>query len=168
MIGPWSHAWPHDPYPKPGMEWRHEAVRWFDQWLKGENTGILDEPAFAVYVRDWYPPDVSLEEIPGEWRFEEGFPIEALTDPKAFYDAGVTGMTVSAFLAAGHSHQVGTHAPVVAKALKALVAGKLGMKPESLSRALAHLRRYGVESTRGAEVHLHDLASLREFCLAET
>ena len=33
MIGPWSHCWPHDSYPKPGMEWRREAVRWFDQWL---------------------------------------------------------------------------------------------------------------------------------------
>ena len=27
LIGPWSHALPHEPYPKPGMEWRHEAVR---------------------------------------------------------------------------------------------------------------------------------------------
>ncbi|MGY8796137.1 MAG: CocE/NonD family hydrolase, partial [Woeseiales bacterium] len=51
LIGPWSHAFPHDPYPNPGMEWRHDAVRWFDQFLKGEDTGILDEPSFAVYVR---------------------------------------------------------------------------------------------------------------------
>ena len=56
MIGPWSHAFPHEPYPKPGMEWRHEAVRWLDQWLKGIDTGIMDEPRFAVYVRDWHPP----------------------------------------------------------------------------------------------------------------
>jgi putative CocE/NonD family hydrolase len=35
LLGPWSHAFPHDPYPEPGMEWRHEAVRWFDHWLKG-------------------------------------------------------------------------------------------------------------------------------------
>ena len=36
IVGAWSHAWPHEPYPKPGMEWRHEAVRWFDHWLKGD------------------------------------------------------------------------------------------------------------------------------------
>ena len=76
MVGPWAHSLPHSGYPKPQMEWRHEAVRWYDQWLKGEDTGIMDEPAFAVYVRNWYPPDVSLEEIPGEWRFEESFPLE--------------------------------------------------------------------------------------------
>ena len=27
ILGPWSHAYPHDAYPKPRMEWRHEAVR---------------------------------------------------------------------------------------------------------------------------------------------
>ena len=39
IIGAWDHAWPNEPYPNPGMEWRHEAVRWFDHWLKGVDTG---------------------------------------------------------------------------------------------------------------------------------
>jgi len=78
MIGPWSHAWPHKPYPKPGMEWRNEAVRWFDHWLKGRDTGIMDEPKFAVYVRDWHPPGPYLEEAPGHWRWEDGWPIERI------------------------------------------------------------------------------------------
>ena len=52
IVGAWSHAWPNEPYPNPGMEWRHEAVRWFDHWLKGIDTGILEEPRFAVYVRE--------------------------------------------------------------------------------------------------------------------
>ena len=39
ILGAWSHAWPHEPYPKPGMEWRHEAVGWFDHWLKGIEDG---------------------------------------------------------------------------------------------------------------------------------
>jgi CRP-like cAMP-binding protein len=50
---------------------------------------------------------------------------------------------------------------------KALVAAKLGMKPESLSRALANLRQIGVESSRGAEIRLRDVSSLRQFCLTE-
>jgi putative CocE/NonD family hydrolase len=78
MIGAWSHAWPHNPYPEPGMEWRHEAVRWFDQWLKGVDTGIMDEPRFAVYVRKWHPPGPYLEHAPGLWRWEEGWPIERI------------------------------------------------------------------------------------------
>lgn len=84
MVGPWAHSFPHNGYPKPQMEWRREAVRWFDQWLKGEDTGIMEEPALAVYVRHWYPPDVALQEVPGEWRFEEGFPIDR-TDYRSLF-----------------------------------------------------------------------------------
>ncbi len=75
MIGPWDHYYPHDAWPEPRVEWRREAVRWFDHWLKGEDTGILEEPAFAVYVRDWYAPDPAIETVPGRWRWEEGWPI---------------------------------------------------------------------------------------------
>ena len=59
MIGPWDHYFPNIAWPKPQIEWREEAVRWFDQWLKGEDTGILEEPDFLVYVRKYYPPDLA-------------------------------------------------------------------------------------------------------------
>ncbi|MCH7820867.1 MAG: CocE/NonD family hydrolase [Proteobacteria bacterium] len=84
MIGAWSHAWPHDPYPQPGMEWRHEAVRWFDQFLKGEDTGILDEPRLAVYVREWHPPGPYLEYAPGFWRWEDGWPIDRIQQTRMY------------------------------------------------------------------------------------
>lgn len=80
MIGPWIHTWPHEPYPEPGMEWRHEAVRWFDQWLKGKHTGIMEEPALAVYVRDWHPPGPYLAYAPGHWRYEDGWPVPRIRD----------------------------------------------------------------------------------------
>ncbi|HCS48608.1 MAG TPA: peptidase S15 [Candidatus Aminicenantes bacterium] len=84
IIGAWHHTYPNRPYPKPGMEWRHEAVRWFDQWLKGRNTGIMDEPRFAVYVRHWHPPGPYLEEAPGEWRYEDGWPIERIREKQLY------------------------------------------------------------------------------------
>lgn len=84
MIGPWSHTMPNRPYPEPGMEWRHEAVRWFDQWLKNRDTGIMDEPRFAVYVRNWHPPGPYLDHAPGYWRWEDGWPIERINE-LAFY-----------------------------------------------------------------------------------
>ena len=80
MIGPWSHGFPHDASPKPQLEWRHEAVRWYDYWLKGRNTGILDEPRFAVFIRRWHPPGPVLEEVDGQWRWEEGWPIERIRE----------------------------------------------------------------------------------------
>lgn len=78
MIGPWDHYFPHNAWPEPQVEWRHEAVRWFDHWLKGKDTGILEEPAFAVYVRNYYPPDLSLTTVPGHWRWEDGWPVERI------------------------------------------------------------------------------------------
>ena len=80
MVGAWHHTWPHEPYPGPGMEWRHEAIRWFDQFLKGEDTGILDEPRFAVFVRNWHPPGPRLENAPGTWRYEDGWPVARIRD----------------------------------------------------------------------------------------
>ncbi len=76
LIGPWTHAFPHEPWPHPGIEWRREAVRWFDYWLKGIDNGILDEPRLAVYVREWHPPDAALDTVPGYWRWEDGWPLE--------------------------------------------------------------------------------------------
>ena len=80
IVGAWHHSFPHNAYPKPQIEWRHEAVRWFDHWLKGSDTGILEEPRFAVYVRQWHPPGPYLEEAPGEWRWEEGWPVERIEE----------------------------------------------------------------------------------------
>ena len=65
IVGAWNHTYPDEPYPKPGFEWKREIVRWFDQWLKGRNTGIMEEPRLAVYVRKWHPPGPYLEEAPG-------------------------------------------------------------------------------------------------------
>lgn len=49
---------------------------------------------------------------------------------------------------------------------KALVARRLGMQPETFSRALAKLRAIGVE-TQGPAVTVADLDALRRFCHAE-
>ncbi len=84
IIGPWSHAWPHEPYPAPGIEWRHEAVRWFDQFLQAVDTGILDEPRLAAYLRSRHPPGPYLEHAPGAWRWEDGWP-SASVEPTRLY-----------------------------------------------------------------------------------
>ena len=44
---------------------------------------------------------------------------------------------------------------------KTLIAGRLGMQPESLSRAFARLRSFGVQVV-GSEVRIDDVAVLRE------
>jgi putative CocE/NonD family hydrolase len=83
IVGPWNHAWPHSATPGPVIEWRAEAVRWWDHWLKGRETGMLEEPRLAVYVRDPHRPDPKLETIPGRWRAED-WPIER-TDVRRYH-----------------------------------------------------------------------------------
>jgi predicted acyl esterase len=75
VIGPWAHAWPDNGIPGPNYEWRREAIRWWDYWLKGKETGIMEEPSFAVFVRDSHLPDVRLKMTPGHWRYEQ-WPIQ--------------------------------------------------------------------------------------------
>jgi putative CocE/NonD family hydrolase len=76
LIGPWDHDFPHNAAHSPQIEWRHEAVRWFDHWLKNIDTGIMDEPPLTVFVRDYHPPQSDIIDIPGKWRYEDGWPIE--------------------------------------------------------------------------------------------
>jgi predicted acyl esterase len=74
IVGPWNHSYPSDGDFGPQFEWRAEAVRWWDYWLKGRDTGVLQDPKLVVYMRHWYPPDMNLETIPGEWRREDTWP----------------------------------------------------------------------------------------------
>ncbi len=80
IVGAWNHTYPDQPYPKPGFDWRREALRWYDQWLKGKDTGIMEEPRLAVYVRQWHPPGPYLDFAPGQWRYEEGWPVARIRD----------------------------------------------------------------------------------------
>ncbi|HLF30842.1 MAG TPA: CocE/NonD family hydrolase [Xanthomonadales bacterium] len=75
LLGPWSHTFPNWPTPGEGYEWRADAVRWFDHWLKKLDTGFMDEPAFSVFIRDWHPPGLKVDRIPGHWRNLDGWPV---------------------------------------------------------------------------------------------
>jgi predicted acyl esterase len=76
LIGPWNHTFPHNAVPGPAIEWRAEAVRWWDHWLKGIDTGIMTEPPVTVFIQDWHAPDPDLTELPGRWRTEGALPPE--------------------------------------------------------------------------------------------
>ena len=74
IVGPWNHTFPNEAVPGPQIEWRNEAVRWFDHWLKGRDTGVEHDPRLVIYMQHWHAPDPSLENVPGEWRREDGWP----------------------------------------------------------------------------------------------
>ncbi len=90
IIGPWNHTFPNDAEPGPQIEWRDQALRWWDYWLKNHNTGIMDGPPLSIYMQDWHAPDVNLKTVPGKWRGEVGWPPRNVSNTTLYlYDAHV-------------------------------------------------------------------------------
>jgi putative CocE/NonD family hydrolase len=74
VIGPWGHLYPHDGVPGPAVGYLQEATRWWDEWLKGRDTGIMNEPMLRAYVEDPVPPDGTRVHTPGRWVAEAVYP----------------------------------------------------------------------------------------------
>jgi putative CocE/NonD family hydrolase len=77
-LGPWNHDFPNTSIYGPRVEWRDQAVRWFDHWLKGIDNGVEREPRLVVYQQRSHPPGAAAQDIPGEWR-AESWPPAGLT-----------------------------------------------------------------------------------------
>jgi putative CocE/NonD family hydrolase len=74
LIGPWGHAFPHEGVPGPAIGFMHEALRWWDHWLKGIDSGLMDEPMLRVWMEDHVPPARVIESQPGRWVAEPVWP----------------------------------------------------------------------------------------------
>jgi putative CocE/NonD family hydrolase len=79
LIGPWGHTWPQAGSPGPAIGFLQESVRWWDHWLKGEDTGIMDEPMLRAWVQDSVRPSPTHTERPGRWVTAAGWPPPART-----------------------------------------------------------------------------------------
>ena len=74
LVGPWNHKYPHYAGPKPAIGFLQESKRWWDHWLKGENTGVENDPAYRVYEMDSLAPKRWFDERPGRWIAEDKWP----------------------------------------------------------------------------------------------
>ncbi|WP_030255406.1 CocE/NonD family hydrolase [Streptomyces violens] len=74
LIGPWAHTYPHQAEPGPAIDFHAEVVRWFDQWLRGRDTGVGDDPALRAWMPDWAAPGTDRERRPGRWVAEDEWP----------------------------------------------------------------------------------------------
>jgi putative CocE/NonD family hydrolase len=69
-VGPWNHDFPNESIYGPRVEWRDQAVRWFDHWLKGIDNGVERDPQVVFYQQHGHPPGAEPQDVPGEWRAE--------------------------------------------------------------------------------------------------
>jgi len=82
LIGPWGHLYPHDGVPGPAIGFLQECLRWFDHWLRGIQTGVMDEPMLRVWMQDAVPPRTSYDERPGRWVSEPTWPSVHVTSAR--------------------------------------------------------------------------------------
>ena len=73
LIGPWGHTYPYLAQPL-GLDWAQEEVRWWYQWLKGADTGIMQEPMFRAFMPYSTARESLPAEIPGRWIAEAQWP----------------------------------------------------------------------------------------------
>jgi predicted acyl esterase len=69
----------------PTRPWREDLdvlIRWYDHWLKGIDTGIMDEPPIKIFVMGV-----------NEWRYEEEWPLPGL-HPTKFYLRSWEGLSL--------------------------------------------------------------------------
>ena len=78
IAGPWIHKYPHIAKPDPAIDFLGEAKRWWDKWLKDENTGVETDPAFRLWLMDSVAPKPWLPVRPGRWIGCEQWPDPAI------------------------------------------------------------------------------------------
>ena len=74
LIGPWAHVFPQNGVPGPAIGFLQEALRWWDHWLKGRDSGIMDEPMYRCWMQESEPPQPQYDTRPGRWVAEETWP----------------------------------------------------------------------------------------------
>ncbi len=88
LVGPWAHKYPHFAKPGPTIGFLQETLRWWDQWLKGIDTGITDEPEYRVWMQEWVPPRPHYEERPGRWVAEPCWPSPHIAEQRLCLNDG--------------------------------------------------------------------------------
>ncbi len=75
IVGPWIHKYPHYAKPEPAIGFLQEALRWWDHWLKGIDTGVEGESDQRLWLMDSISPERWVDERPGRWIAVDG-PVE--------------------------------------------------------------------------------------------
>jgi len=95
IIGPWMHRYPHIALPEPRIGFLQECLRWWDQWLKGIDTGIMTEPAYRAYMQESQRPVPPADSRAGRWVTEPAWPSAHIATRRYRLAAGRLGQEAS-------------------------------------------------------------------------
>ena len=136
LIGPWAHAFPDDALPGPSIGFLQECVRWWDHWLKGIDTGIMDEPMLRAWMQDSAPPQDVLRGAGGALGGRAGVAVAE----HRHRDAGARRRT------ALHPRRADVRSRG-GRVVRRGWLGRPGRRPAGRGRRLAHV---GLRAARGA------------------
>ena len=74
LIGAWSHNYPEEGVPGPNIGFTQESLRWWDHWLKGKDSGIMDEPMLRCWMLESEAPATWYGERKGHWVADPSWP----------------------------------------------------------------------------------------------
>lgn len=80
ILGPWAHVYPHDGVPAPAMGFLQEATKWWDHWLKGKDTDVMDGPMVSLWMEDSMKPESIHPVSYGRWVGVDSWPSDDVKD----------------------------------------------------------------------------------------
>ncbi|WP_039017236.1 CocE/NonD family hydrolase [Halocynthiibacter namhaensis] len=93
LVGPWEHRYAH--ISKLGAaDFHSEVIGWFDRWMKNEQNGAEDLPAYRSFMQEHFNPTPQNKPREGRWISEENWPSENVQMQTLFF--GANGLTNSA------------------------------------------------------------------------
>ena len=88
LQGAWCHRYPHLGIPGPTVDFLSDAIRWFDQWLKETDTGIMDEASYQVFLQDSVEPNTYYDNRPGRWIGLSSYPSDQVDVAQLYLGEG--------------------------------------------------------------------------------
>lgn len=81
LIGPWVNLYPNQAEPGPRWDFCGEAIKWWDNWLKGDEEKMSneEEPELVLFVQNRDPADPRAPHVDGKWIGDPK------TQPKIYY-----------------------------------------------------------------------------------
>ena len=90
LISAHGHQWGHSQRPPaPCIGFMQEALRWWDHWLKGADTGIMEEPMLRAFMAEDLPAEAFYETCPGRWIAESQWPSERIQSRRLILEHGL-------------------------------------------------------------------------------
>jgi putative CocE/NonD family hydrolase len=96
IVGPWGHKYPHIGVPGPAIAFLTEMLQWWDHWLKGIATGVMQAPMLRVYIQEWISPRSHYDLRPGRWVAEALWPSNCIETKRLYCNRAGLGVSAIA------------------------------------------------------------------------